>query len=693
MQAVHRFAAGSFFAGTMIRRGAFSALWPWAACFLVAMALLLRFVMLGERPVMHDESLFAWYAYGYFDSGRYTHQPILHGPTMLLAGGALFGMFGDSIAVARGFIAGASLLMLAAALVLVPRRYRFAFAPLLITSPVLLYYSRFFRDDILFSAVLMMGIVGFSLALSPRRGAGVRAAGAALGVFMFLALAGIMENAVFVYATGATFLLLLAARRRGWLGWPQWHGDAARRIHAGSGTRSAIPRRGWIVGAGWTAGLLLGLAYLAFVYGITLAPIYQDMARRAVVGDAPEKLSAIFLGKLELNLYEQANFMVRLMADSWRNVRDSLDYWMGQHKLNRISGPSHYYLPILLIYELPIVLMLLAGLAWDACRRDARLPWRRAVVYGAAAATWVGLWLLWRLVSRTVAPAWLIGMEKFLHLNPDASALTLGFVITPVLVWSVLSLRENRVLAAWMGWWLACSLFQYSCAGEKVPWLAIHITLPLYLTVVWLWAPRLRRFGRMGTAVAVGVVVAASALALRNDVPLIGSRSADPGERILYNQTTPWLHQALEARVALWKTMQDKVPLKQRRVLMAGHGVWPAIWYVRHFSYQIVDESQKLPGVPEGTDLVIGTPEQLASLQEGVQAGRFIAHAGSLRAGWIETWPGSIDGTTGLPTEESSLDSLKSGMAKWWRYYWTRELWSQRSGFPILLVEPVMARH
>lgn len=73
--------------------------------------------------------------------------------------------------------------------------------------------------------------------------------------------------------------------------------------------RSAIRDR-WVPGTGRTAGLVLGmdlgLAYLAFVYGTTLGPSFQDEARRAVAGDAPETLGAINLKKPDLTASQQA---------------------------------------------------------------------------------------------------------------------------------------------------------------------------------------------------------------------------------------------------------------------------------------------------------------------------------------------------------------------------------------------------
>ena len=217
-------------------------------------------------------------------------------------------------------------------------------------------------------------------------------------------------------------------------------------------------------------GIAAGLAFVLLVYGITFVP-----AEHPEFTMSANKLVA----KLEAPLF---------------NMKASWDYWKDQHMQHRIEGPLHYHLPILATYELPLLLLIGAGLIWDASRRS-----RRAIFYGVAIWLWLLLWVVWRRTSFAtfwdfdplknphIPPLFLEGITKFLHISPDLSMLVLGLLITPLLVWSILSLREHRVLASWMGWWAACSLFQYSSAGEKVPWLALHIALPFYMMAGWLW--------------------------------------------------------------------------------------------------------------------------------------------------------------------------------------------------------------
>ena len=117
-----------------------------AAAGLLALFVVPRFVLLETRPVIHDESLFSYYALIFHDRSHYTHIPMLHGPALMLALGTVFSVFDDTIAVGRAFIAVCSLVALGLLLALAPARTRWWLAPLLATSPVLLYFSRFARN-------------------------------------------------------------------------------------------------------------------------------------------------------------------------------------------------------------------------------------------------------------------------------------------------------------------------------------------------------------------------------------------------------------------------------------------------------------------------------------------------------------------------------------------------------------------
>src|SRR3989442_3470363 len=110
----------------------------------------------------HDESLHAYYVYQILQGHGYDYSPVLHGPfqffgmalTFFLAGGAA-----DTSARRLEALFGG-------VLVLLPLLFRsrlgrlgeLATATLMAFSPVLLYYSRFAREDI-YAAVLTLGIV------------------------------------------------------------------------------------------------------------------------------------------------------------------------------------------------------------------------------------------------------------------------------------------------------------------------------------------------------------------------------------------------------------------------------------------------------------------------------------------------------------------------------------------------------
>ena len=131
---------------------------------IAAVALVLRVVDLDARAMHHDESLHAKYAWDLAEGRGYEHNPLMHGPLLFHTVAGVFVVAGDSEVASRLPMALAG-----AVLVLVPLLLRrwlgdigvIVAGALIAFSPVLLYYSRFSRNDVpaaLFTLLLFAAI-------------------------------------------------------------------------------------------------------------------------------------------------------------------------------------------------------------------------------------------------------------------------------------------------------------------------------------------------------------------------------------------------------------------------------------------------------------------------------------------------------------------------------------------------------
>ena len=128
---------------------------------LVLVGLGMRLWELGVRAMHHDESLHALYSWNLFTGSEYIHNPMMHGPFQFEANAAMFLLFGDSDATARLLYAIMGTVLIAMPLLFRSRLGRVGalmVAVLLFTSPAILYFSRFARNDVLM-AVWTFGLV------------------------------------------------------------------------------------------------------------------------------------------------------------------------------------------------------------------------------------------------------------------------------------------------------------------------------------------------------------------------------------------------------------------------------------------------------------------------------------------------------------------------------------------------------
>ncbi len=165
-----------------------------AVLTLTVVGLALRLFTLGARTPHYDEARVAFWALYLTDHGWYSYSPISHGPFLHVVGSWVFTTLGASDFTMRLPVALVGGLLPLSALLFrryLPKAAVVGLAGILALDPTLLYFSRFFRNDVLTVAFAFFAFGCFLLALDRRR-PGYLYAGAALLALSFTT----KENAV-----------------------------------------------------------------------------------------------------------------------------------------------------------------------------------------------------------------------------------------------------------------------------------------------------------------------------------------------------------------------------------------------------------------------------------------------------------------------------------------------------------------
>jgi hypothetical protein len=186
----------------------------------------------------------------------------------------------------------------------------------------------------------------------------------------------------------------------------------------------------------------------------------------------------------------------------------------------------------------------------------------------------------------------------------------------------------------WFIFWLTTSYLFYGYAGEKVPWLALHIMLPLWLTAAVLWndwnetcQSRLRRGLVTGL---VGVLLAWNAW---QTVALCFIHPTNPAEIAIYNHTR---EQTQRVGLTLADWIETGKVSSPSRVVVLGEATWPLVWYLRRYPEVRFEEKGYRPSPAD--EVVVADPgeeDEIPMLRQDFQGWRF-----ELRSAWV---PPAID--------------------------------------------------
>ncbi|MGI8549297.1 MAG: flippase activity-associated protein Agl23, partial [Dehalococcoidia bacterium] len=471
---------------------------------LVALAIVLHFWDLGSRALHHDESLHATYSYYLYRGQGYKHDPLMHGPILFHLTALMYFIFGASDATSRfsAALAGTALVFLPYFLRhWIGRWGALAASAMLIFSPTALYYSRLIREDIfvaVWTAGLFISVWGYSRGRQNRwlyLAAGCLALGfankeitfmlaAILLVYTDVLLAADLTAAVgsrqSAVGRDALFLLLIPVA---WVIAVLWY--PLRGLRRRFGLRE-LPASGDLL-------VVLGTLTLPQLGALIQIPLKhlgynlsdQSVAFSAIFPSGGELvadvtvLTLLALAAMAGILWDRKRWLISvavfygiyfcLFTTFFTNVDgfgsgiwNSLHYWLAQQDVKRGGQPVFYYLMVLPAYEYVALSFAAIGIVLQVTRQGAlsRLLFLCSVALMPAITAVYGLHL--RLAGHTLE-------------NVSAAPL-----VVACLAFGVAALRGNP-LRQLLLFWFGALLFGLSVAGEKMPWLSLHLALPVIL--------------------------------------------------------------------------------------------------------------------------------------------------------------------------------------------------------------------
>ena len=415
------------------------------AIFLLAVAS--RFWDLGARAMSHDESLHALYSYYLYNGSGYVHNPMMHGPFLFHANALIYFLFGDTDFTARIVPAIFGVIMVMSPLLL--RRWlgrvgAVIAAILLLISPSILYYSRYIRNDIyiaVWTVLLIAALFHFVRSRKP----GWFYVGAAVLMFSLAT----KENAYIFGFIGLLFIVEVIL-------WERLRQRDHLWLYIGFGVLSLILLTiGFLLGrlpvegaetAETAGGVVKLVVALVTVVGGTL-PIMlltSTLLRsrhpdRSSIEEAARTLSwrnwlvAVVIMFIIYALLFTTFFTNPLGLGT--GMFGSISYWMAQQEVQRGGQPWYYYLLLLPMYEfVPLLFSVVASAYY---------------------------------LIRGFRPRPLPAAEEE---DPD-----------PVQIEELEKRTSDARFVAFLIFWTISTLFIYSWAGERMPWLVVHPALPMII--------------------------------------------------------------------------------------------------------------------------------------------------------------------------------------------------------------------
>jgi predicted membrane-bound mannosyltransferase len=514
-----------------------------ALILIVAFSLAIRLIGLGDRPLHHDESLhseYAWYLMG-STNPNYYYDPLMHGPLQFHMMAFFYSIFGSSVFTARLWSVTAG-----TALVAVPWLLRrqlgrwqvFALMGILSVSPIVLYFSRFAREDMQFALFTFLMIASLIRYIADRQD-------------------GNMYHYRWLYVFGLSTGLAYAAKESVFL---------------------SVTILGMFLIGALTIELLRGPALGDRLRGITIGPAWRRlwirMSIRLGIGGA---FALLGVGSNHLIITEVAALALAAMlivqiavslcsgpvSDAIRDTPGSA--WA-------LAGCTFVALFIMLYWPIghPASWAFIPGSNMESSPLD--IPGKATPQPFSYSTDGLTGGLLYWQAQQAVARG---GQPWFYY-----------FLVIPMYEWLVVlfgvvgglyvAIKRRTMATMMVLWWTVASWMIYGWTSEKMPWNALHLVVPLaVLAAIGLVAAvtAARPWIRY-TAIVAALIT--GFFSTHNAVTLAYVTSGNPVEYMVYVQTSPDVPKVFNEMQLIQSHLNGPLHMQ-----IDSANQWPWVFYVR----------------------------------------------------------------------------------------------------------------
>ena len=499
---------------------------------IILMAFATRFYNLGARVMSHDESLHTYFSWLFYKGGGYQHNPMMHGPLQFHLIALSYFLFGASDFTAR--IPAALFSIATISMAWFWKRYLGKIGALvagflMVISPYMLFYGRYVRENsyAVFSGVLMLFVILRYLESGERK-------------FLYLLAVSLVIHFIdketsFMYA--AMLLLFLAIYFIAHITRNAWNDVSSYR---GFIIALAVGLLLFGIGIGiGIAGRNVGMLGATEVASPAIPSATSPM--QSTAGAASPAAFLLLAGILAL--IGAGYFLIR--GYTWQGVKSERSFdmlimvgtfvlpmltpfpitflknWL--HVTIPTTAPEvqaltpHDVITIGIFLIVFFVISIAVGLLWSKDWWKLALAfWVPYTIFYTSIFTnsdgfftgvvgSLGYWIAQQAVQRGSQPWYYyiliqIPIYEFLPFLGSILALIIGLRRMPAQTSKNNLLDENRPVEitaphqqpenfinmfALLVWWVVVGIIAFSYAGEKMPWLTIHLAWPMILFTGW----------------------------------------------------------------------------------------------------------------------------------------------------------------------------------------------------------------